>query len=93
MQGLFRRLQIRSSQETGTLEVRPARRDKILVSGPYRLRKVAIRTHRHYFDQASLYARGEPRIARNKRILLAYPHLSAILSEATVFCVTGGYRG
>ena len=28
MQGLFRRLQIRSSQVTGTLEVSPARRDK-----------------------------------------------------------------
>jgi hypothetical protein len=35
----------------------------------------------------------EPRIARNKRIRLIYTYPSAILSEATVFCVTGGHRG
>jgi hypothetical protein len=34
----------------------------------------------------------EPRIARNKVYHKLYTHLSAILSEATVFCVSGGHR-
>jgi len=35
----------------------------------------------------------EPRIARNEAYTNLYTHLSAILGEATVFCVTGGHRG
>ena len=31
--------------------------------------------------------------ARNKAYTNLHTHLSAILSEATVFCVTGGHRG
>src|ERR1700730_5330627 len=31
--------------------------------------------------------------ARNKAYTNFHTHLSAILSEATVFCVTGGHRG
>jgi hypothetical protein len=44
----------------------------------------------HGFE--ALVALLEPRVARNKRKLLVYA-LPAILSEATVFCVTGGHRG